>query len=93
MAAVIHDWLYWEQQLNGKALDRKVADEIFHRCMLDSRVRSSKARLMYLAVKWFAGFAWKGNVKRKKTGWHRVAIRWPNSVFDTPKDLQVAKEE
>lgn len=93
MAAVIHDWLYWEQKLNGKVLDRKVADEIFHRCMLDSRVRSFKARLMYLAVKWFAGFAWKGNLKRKKAGWHRVAIRWPDSIFDTPKDLQVTKED
>ncbi len=93
MAAVIHDWLYWEQKLCGENLSRKYADEIFHRCMVDSQVSKSKARLMYWAVKWFAKGAWDGNKKRKDEGWHRVAAKWPEKVFDTPEDLQASEEE
>jgi len=78
MATVIHDWLYWEQTLpKWEDFQRMDAEEIFHRCMLDSGVGSVKARLMYLAVKWFAGFAWRGNKKKKAKGWKRVAARWP----------------
>ncbi len=91
MAAVIHDWLYWEQKLPGRDLDRKGADEVFHRCMVDSGVGAWKARFMYWAVKWFAGGAWNGNMKLKNEGWKRIAARWPEKAFDTPEDLQVAK--
>ena len=93
MAAVIHDWLYWEQTITGwDNFGRKQADDIFYKCMLDSRVGKLKARIMYLAVKWFARGAWSGNKKKKEEGWHRVALKWPEKAFDTPQDLQVAEQ-
>ena len=94
MATVIHDWLYWEQKLPGwEDFQRKDAEEIFHRCMVDSGVGALKARLMYLAVKWFAGGAWNGNKKKKAEGWNRIAARWPEKAFDTPDDLQVVEQD
>lgn len=93
MAAVIHDWLYWEQKLPGRDLDRGLADEIFLRCMVDSGVNPRKARLMHLAVKWFARGAWNGNQRKKNAGWHRVALRWPESAFDIPQDLQTTTQD
>jgi|GEM_PF-6500842 len=62
-------------------------------CLVDSGVGALKARIMYLAVKWFAGGAWKGNQKKRAEGWNRVALRWPEKAFDTPKDLQVAEQD
>ena len=92
MAAVIHDWLYWEQKLPGwENFQRMDAEEIFYRCMIDSGVGSLKARIMYLAVKWFAGGAWNGNRKMKAKGWNRVAARLPERAFDTPEDLQTVE--
>ena len=92
MAAVIHDWLYWEQNITGwDNFNRKHADEIFLRCMLDSRVSKNRARIMYLAVKWFAKRAWNKNKEKKDNGWNRVALKWPKTAFDTPDDLQVAE--
>lgn len=94
MATVIHDWLYWEQKLPGwDDFQRKDAEEIFHRCLIDSRVGALKARLMYLAVKWFAGRTWNGNKRKRAEGWNRIAARWPENAFDTPDDLQVAKQD
>jgi len=94
MAAVIHDWLYWEQKISGwDNFERKHTDEIFHKCMLDSHVNKSRARIMYWAVKYWGARAWNGNKRKKDKGWHRVALRWPKKAFDTPDDLQVAEQD
>jgi hypothetical protein len=94
IAAVIHDWLYWEHEISGwDKFERKHADEIFLNCMLDSHVSKGRARIMYLAVKWFAKGAWKGNKEKKDKGWNRVALKWPKTAFDTPDDLQVAESD
>ena len=93
MAAVIHDWLYWEQKIPGwNKFERKYADEIFHKCMLDSRVGKYKARLMYWAVKLCGKGAWDGNKTKRDKGWKRIAAKWPEKAFDTPDDLQVAEQ-
>ena len=94
MAAVIHDWLYWEQKIPGRdKFERKNADDIFHRCMLDSKVSKWRARIMFWAVKYCGKGAWNGNKKKKEKGWHRVAAKWPGKAFDTPEDLQVAEQD
>ena len=91
MAAVIHDWLYWEKEVDGKKINRLSSDRVFHQCMVESDVKSWRAKFMYLAVKWFASGAWKNNSKLKNQGWKRVAAKYPTSAFDVPKDLQPAK--
>ena len=92
MAAVIHDWLYWEQKIPGwNNFERKHADEIFLKCMLESNVNKCRARIMYWAVKYCGKGAWNGNRKKKEQKWNRVALRWPKKASDTPKDLQVAE--
>lgn len=92
MAAVIHDWLYWEQRLpEWEEFQKRDAETIFHRCLIDSGVGAVKSFLMYLAVKWLGKGAWKGNQRKRASGWNRVAPRWPQKAFDTPNDLQDAE--
>lgn len=92
MAAVIHDWLYWEQKIPGwDKFERKHADDIFRKCMLESHVNKHRARFMYWAVKYCGKGAWNGNRTKRDKGWHRVALKWPRKAFDTPKDLQVTE--
>ncbi len=94
MAAVIHDWLYWEQKIPGwDKFERKHADDIFRKCMLESHVNKHRARIMYWAVKYCGKGAWNGNKTKRDEGWHRVALKWPRKAFDTPKDLQVTEQD
>jgi hypothetical protein len=59
-AAVIHDWNYWDQSRS-----RKEADDIFLEGMEVLKVPNWKRRAIYYAVRWFGGFAWKSNQKKK----------------------------
>ena len=94
MAAVIHDWLYWEQEIPGwDNFERKHADDIFHKCMLESHVNKHRARFMYWAVKYCGKGAWNGNKTKRDKGWNRVALRWPKKASNIPKDLQVAEHD
>lgn len=85
-AAVLHDYLYWEQPVTG---DRKTADVIFLEAMIVMGVSWWKRSLIYQSVRWFGCFAWGGNTKKRREGWNRVALRWPARATDTPEDLQV----
>ena len=55
-AAVIHDWLYWEQSRS-----RKQADDIFLEGMEVLGVSAWKRYLMYWAVRFFGRWAWNAN--------------------------------
>ena len=59
-AAVIHDWLYWDQPGS-----RKEADDIFLQGMDVLEVPKWKRRLIYYAVRWFGCFAWRNNQKKR----------------------------
>ena len=59
-AAVIHDFLYWEQ-----SIDRCGADEVFLEAMKGSGVSAWRARLFYWAVRIFGNHAWKKNAALK----------------------------
>ena len=59
-AAVIHDWLYWDQPRS-----KRQSDDIFLEGMEVLEVPSWKKYSIYYAVRWFGSFAWRAN-KRKK---------------------------
>ncbi len=66
-AAVIHDWLYWDQQTT-----RKEADEILLEAMAVLHVSDLKKKAIYTAVRTFGGWAWKRNKWDKNSGFNRV---------------------
>lgn len=66
-AAVVHDWLYWQQETT-----RKRADEILREAMEVLEVPSLKKQAIYRAVRFFGGWAWKRNKWDKASGFNRV---------------------
>ena len=97
-AAVVHDFLYWEQTRS-----RDQADLIFKIAMEDSGVHPTTVRLLYLAVRALGKRAWQANAGLKKQGERRVLMQTPTDfrigwkkwklmpdVFDTPRpDVEV----
>jgi len=71
-AAVVHDYLYWEQNR-----PREEADEILKFAMEDSKVDPKVVKAIYLAVRTFGQTAWDNNVKLKKSGEHRFLKTFP----------------
>ena len=66
-AAVIHDWLYWDQ-----ARSRADADKIFLEGMAVLEVAKWKQFAMYYAVRWFGWVAWLSNQRKKRTQSNRL---------------------
>lgn len=66
-AAIIHDFAYWDQ-----TYDKKRADEIFREAMGVLGVSGWRKFLIYQAVRWLGGGAWRGNRHRKEQGVDRV---------------------
>jgi hypothetical protein len=71
-AAVVHDYLYWEQNR-----PREEADEILKYAMEDSKVDPKLAETIYLAVRNFGQAAWNNNSRLKKSGEHRFLKKTP----------------
>ncbi|HEY96556.1 MAG TPA: DUF1353 domain-containing protein [Dehalococcoidia bacterium] len=82
-AAIIHDYLYWEQKRS-----RKEADDVFLEAMGVLGVSPSTKWVMHKAVRVFGGFAWRGNTGRRKKGLSRVAVTMPEKSTDVPEMLQ-----
>ena len=59
-AAVIHDWLYWDQPRS-----RKAADGIFLEGMEVLEVPKWKRHTIYYAVRWFGWLAWRLKQSKK----------------------------
>jgi ligand-binding SRPBCC domain-containing protein len=59
-AAVIHDFLYWDQSLT-----RREADDVFLNAMKKSAVPVWRRTIIYAAVRVFGCNAWKSNTKAK----------------------------
>jgi len=61
-AAVVHDYLYqYHKQvhmLSGVIYTREQADQIFYQAMIVSGTKKWKAKVMYLAVRWFGWLVW-----------------------------------
>ena len=66
-AAVIHDWLYWDQKRT-----RKEADQVMFEAMEVLKVPQIKKNLIYRAVRMFGGWAWKRNKWDKESGFDSV---------------------
>jgi len=66
-AAVLHDWLYWEQKFS-----KDQADQIFLEAMKTLRVSQWKTWVLYKAVSWFGQKAWDENEQIKKQGFTRL---------------------
>lgn len=74
-AAVIHDWLYWNQ-----ATSRTEADQALKDCMVELGVDAVKVTAIYQAVKLFGASAWDGNAALKAKGERRVLKRFPTDL-------------
>jgi hypothetical protein len=66
-AAVVHDFLYWDQSC-GKA----AADRAFRRAMEQAGVSSALSTAMYTAVTLFGGSSYRGDASEKHSGLVRV---------------------
>ena len=71
-AAVVHDYLYWEQKR-----PREEADQILKFAMEDSKVNPKLVETIYLAVRNFGQTAWSNNAKLKKSGERRFLKQFP----------------
>jgi hypothetical protein len=71
-AAVVHDYLYWEQTRT-----REEADQILKIALEDSKVDPKVIDTIYLAVRAFGQAAWDNNTRMKKAGEHRILKRFP----------------
>ena len=80
-AAIIHDYLYWEQPVK-----RQTADEILRLAMQDFKVNAATIGSIYNAVRAGGGVAWKGNAKLKTAGEKRLLKRYPEDPTIRWKD-------
>jgi hypothetical protein len=72
-AAVIHDFLYWEQYLS-----REDSDAILKLCMEDFRINSGTISTVYQGVRLGGGFAWDSNAQLKAAGERRILKKTPD---------------
>ncbi|WP_108061099.1 DUF1353 domain-containing protein [Poseidonibacter lekithochrous] len=66
-AAVLHDWLYWNQTKT-----RKEADDIMLEAMDILNVEEWKKKLIYNGVRFFGFFAWNSNQNKKEFGYKKI---------------------
>jgi len=67
LAAVVHDFLYWDQ-----GCQREQADAIFRIAMSESNVKAVERDLMWQAVRRFGQGAWDDNAAAKRAGKPRI---------------------
>jgi len=76
-AAVIHDWLYWEQ---GRS--RANADAVLAEGMAVFGVSSLVRYTIYTAVRLFGGLAWYRNQEDQADGYQRVLQTLPTKATE-----------
>jgi len=76
-AAVIHDYLYWDQRYS-----KKKADLIFREAMGVLGVNKLTSYILYRSVFWFGCCAWESNQERKRKGYDRVIKSLPEKISD-----------
>ena len=77
-AAVIHDYLYWDQRL-----PRETADQILKLAMEELEVPRLTVAAIYTAVRGYGKGPWAENEKLKKAGEKRVLKRVPEDAKTT----------
>ena len=66
-AAIVHDFLYWQQSCT-----RPQADRILLLAMIESRVSAVTRQAVYRAVRFGGGTAWDSNRQERRDGWPRI---------------------
>lgn len=84
-AAVVHDFLYWEQ-----CRSRKEADRIFLEAMGVLGVPAFTRYTLYLTVRCFGFMAWWADRRRRETGTSMVAARPPERSVESRDDVRQA---
>jgi hypothetical protein len=67
LAAVVHDFLYWDQ-----GCTRQQADDLLRVAMAESQVKPPERDIIWQAVRKFGGAAWAGNASDKAAGKPRI---------------------
>jgi hypothetical protein len=67
LAAVVHDFLYWDQ-----GCTRQQADDLLRAAMAESQVKPFERDIIYRAVQKFGASAWNGNASAKTAGKPRI---------------------
>jgi hypothetical protein len=70
LAAVVHDFLYWDQ-----ACTRTQADDLLRVAMAESRVKPFERDVIWQAVRRFGNSAWDSNARAKAEGRPRIIPR------------------
>ena len=83
-AAVMHDWLYWQQSTT-----RDTADRTFAAIMKDLSVPSALRVVISKSVEAFGGLAWAGNKRRREAGERRILKRLPDDPKITWEDWRL----
>ncbi len=87
-AAVIHDFLYFKQDLS-----RKEADDVLREAMGVLSVVPWQRCAIYHAVRWFGFIAWYANQQKKKAGYSKIAPAAPIKADDAPSHWKIGKRE
>ena len=77
-AAVVHDFIYWEQ-----TYPRKRADDIFLEAMRVLGVSKIVCRTIYYSVRLFGALAWRNNAKRKQSNQQKILRTIPDKIDPT----------
>lgn len=73
-AAVLHDYLYWQQDR-----PKAEADAVFRSAMTDLKILDWQSTILYRAVDLFGSAAWNTNAKLKSAGERRILSKLPTS--------------
>jgi Protein of unknown function (DUF1353) len=81
-AAVIHDFGYADQ-----SRPRREVDRIFLEAMTVLGVGRATKTILYYSVRWFGGFAWRSDRRRKKSGQSFIAVRLPDKSVEGRQEV------
>jgi hypothetical protein len=77
-AAIVHDWLYWDQQRSHEE-----ADNILWVDMTDLTVGYITRQAIYRGVRLKGGSAWDSNARLKASGEKRLLKKYPTDPVIT----------
>ena len=75
-AAIVHDFLYWDQ-----SLPRSDADKLFETAMRDSAVPTTTVFIIANAVSFFGQAYWDANKKARSAGERRILKEFPENLM------------
>lgn len=83
-AAVVHDWLYWDQTTTREAADQALRD-----AMVELQIPSAAVWAVYNGVNLFGSSAWTANNRLKAAGERRVLAKMPTDLREKWVDYRL----